>query len=178
MPSAHEIIKLTVASIALVYFIVQTSLIKFLRKIILSKTGTLILKTNSVRKQKGIAVLITCPILIILPLFTRSTVFISCLMSAVSALACFISVKELVYTKIEGIYKNGIVSSDHFIPFNQIETFPETSWKEPDKEGTTTLAIKLIETKKNKASLITIDYSSILEYVKIIKTLKEIKQNK
>lgn len=178
MNYTHEIIKIIFASVAMIYFVVQISFIKFWRNNVSAKLGSLVLKTSSPKVTKSILVLIFCPILIIFSLITKSTFFVCCLMSVVASLACFIACRELVYLKLNGIYENGIVGSGTFVAFNQIKTFPDTSWKEPDAENTTTLAIQLKNEKTGKPSVLFIDYPTILEYVKVVNAIKNLKQDK
>jgi hypothetical protein len=174
----NEWIKLIFAIISLLFFIIQLSLIKPWRKKILKSSGECILKTSSPKSSKIIFVFILCPLLIFFSLITKATTFVCCLMSIIASLACYINAKELVFGKINGIYTNGIIGSSRFILFESIQTFPETSWKNPEKEETTSLAIQLKNIQASKSDLIFIDYESIAEYSKVVFTIKELKQNK
>lgn len=99
-------------------------------------------------------------------------------MSVVAAMACFITSREMVYGKLNGVYTKGIAGSGRFISFEEIETFPDTLWKEPEKQNTVSLAIQLKQTKSQKASIIFVDCESVIEYVKVINAIKDLKQNK
>lgn len=173
-----EWIKIIFASLSALYFIVLLFFIKFWRKTVSLKTGDLVLKTSVPKNSKAVVVLVLCWALVIFSLITKSTTFICCLMCIVSCLAYYITVREIVYAKLNGIYKNGLVGNGKFIPFEKIQTFPDTSWKEPEMQNTISLAIQLKSEKQNKDTLIFIDYASIVEYVKVVNTLKELKQNK
>lgn len=178
MNLVSEIVKLVFAAVALIFFIVQCCIIKPWQKKLASKSGELLLKTESPKITKNIVLLVLCPVLIILSLITRATTFVCCLMSVVAALASYISAKEIVHAKLNGVYQNAIIGSGQFVLYESIKTFPDTSWKEPDKEGTTSLAIQLNSDKRKKDSVIFIDFASIVEYVKVVNKLKEINQDK
>lgn len=178
MNRAHEIIKIIFAAAAMLYFILQLCFMGLWKKNILKKAGELILKTSGTKRIAAIVVLILCPLLILFSLITKATFFVCCLMSVVAALACFINCRELVYGKINGIYSNGIVGGGRFTKFDDIETFPDTLWKEPEKQETVSLAIQLKTEGSKKAQVYIIDYPSIVEYVHVVNKLKEIKQNK
>lgn len=150
----------------------QICLIKAWRNKIQNKLGELVLKTTSPSNSKSIITLVLCPILIVLSLITKATFFVCCLMITVSCLACYINCSELVYKKLNGIYRNGIVGSGKFIPFDKIDSFPDTSWKEPEKQNTNSLAIQLVQVKKEKPGVLFIDYDSISEYVKVVNAIK------
>lgn len=178
MNKTQEIIKIIFAASSLLYYILQLSMIGLWRKNILKKTGTLVLKTSASKKVSAIIVLILCPLLILFSLVTKASFFACCLMSIIAALACFLDCKELVYGKINGIYSEGIVGGGRFSKFSAIQTFPDTAWKEPEKQETVTLAVQLKTEKSKKAILYFIDYSSIAEYAHVVNTLKEIGQKK
>ena len=173
-----EWIKIIFAALSALYFIVQLFFIKLWRKSVSLKTDSLVLKTSVPKNSKAIIVLILCWALVVFSLITKSTTFICCLMCIVSCLAYYITVREIVYAKLNGIYKNGLVGNGKFIPFEKIKTFPDTSWKEPELQNTISLAIQLKSEKQKKDTLFFIDYASIVEYSKVVNTLKELKQNK
>lgn len=175
MNTINEIIKLVFATLSFLYFIIQLSFLKFWQKRIMSKLDDLILKTSSQKNIKSIIVLILCPLLILFSLLTKSTTFVCCLMCVISALACFIVCKELVYSKLNGIYKNGIIGESRFFEFKKISSFPDTNWKEPEKQETLQLAIQQIQEKNKKEEITFITYSSITEYSKVVFALKELK---
>lgn len=178
MNRTHEIIKLILACCAMLYYIVQLFLIPVWRKNIQKKIGDLVLSIMPAKKSKAVTVLVLCPLLIIFSLLSKTTFFVCCLMSVIAALACFIISREMVYGKINGIYTNGIVGSGRFTSYDEIETFPDTSWKEPEKQNTVSLAIELKPSKSQKASILFVDCESIPEYVKVINAIKDLKQNK
>lgn len=178
MNRTHEIIKIVFAAAAMLYFIVQLCLIGVWRKSILKKAGDSVLSTSGTKRVAAIIVLVLCPLLIIFSLITKATFFVCCLMSVVAAMACFINCRELVYGKLNGVYTNGIIGGGRFTKYEDIETFPDTSWKEPDKQETVSLAVQLKSEKSKKAQVYIIDYSSIVEYVHVVNTIKELKQNK
>lgn len=178
MNMTHEIIKLVLAAIAMVYFIVQISLIPVWRNKVSARIGDCVFKTAPAKKGKAVTVLVLCPLLILFSLISKSTFFVCCLMSVVAAMACFITSREMVYGKLNGVYTKGIAGSGRFISFEEIETFPDTSWKEPEKQNTVSLAIQLKQTKSQKASIIFVDCESVIEYVKVINAIKDLKQNK
>lgn len=173
-----EYVKLVFAAVSLIYFIIQVSCIKVWRNKLSLKAGKLVLKTASPSTAKNITLLVLCPVLTVLSLITRATPFVCCLMSVVAALACYIGSKEIVHAKLNGVYENAIIGSGQFVLYDSIKTFPDTSWKEPDKEQTSSLAIQLNSTKSKKDSVIFIDFASIVEYVKVVNTLKDLKQNR
>lgn len=175
---AQEWLKLIIAILSLLYFIIQLCLIKPWRNSILSKAGECVLKTSKVNISKIIITLILCPLLIIFSLITKSTTFICCLMSLVADLCCYINAKELTFGKVNGVYKNGFIGAGRFISFDSIQSFPDTSWKEPEKQNTISLAIQLKDVKSKKVPVIFIDYESIVEYCKVINAIKELNQNK
>ncbi|MCR5612739.1 hypothetical protein [Treponema sp.] len=173
-----NIIKYIFAGAAIFYFIVQLCFYKFWQNKIKTNAGELVLKTTTPKNTKGIIVLILCPILVVLSIITRPSNFISCLMSAVSGLAFYITSRELVYSKLNGIYTNGLVGNGHLYRFDDIQTFPDTSWKEPEKQNTTSLAIQLKPIKKQQSAVTFIDYATISEYSKVVAKIKEMKKNK
>lgn len=170
-------IRILFAAVSFLYFIIQISIIKIWRNKISQKLGDKVFSTTTPKISKAIIVIITCPILIILSLLTRATTFICCLMCVVSCLACYINVREIVYSKLNGIYTNGLLGSAKFIPFEKIETFPDTSFKEPEKQNTVSLAIQLkSENTKQKPAVFFMDFASVSEYSKVVNTIKELKQ--
>lgn len=172
-------INFVVASLAFLYFILQLCFLKFWQKKVRIQIGELILKTISPKNSKAIITLILCPALIVFSLITKSTTFVCILMSLIASLACYIVCKEIVYSKLNGVYQNGLIGSGKFIPFDRIKSFPNTSWKEPEKEETIDLAIELIAAnKKKKEEIIFITYATISEYAKVVQTIKDLKQNK
>lgn len=178
MNRTHEIIKIVFAAVSMIYFILQLAMIGPWRKRISKKTGELVLKTTTPKKSNAVIVLILCPLLILFSLITKATFFVCCLMSVLAALACFINCRELVFGKLNGVYKNGLVGTARFTSFDEIDSYPDTSWKEPEKQDTVSLAIKLKAPTEKKAAVLFIDYASISEYVKVVNTIKELKQNK
>lgn len=179
MTKIEGYIRIIFAAVSFLYFIVQICLIKVWRNKVAQKTGELVYKTTTPKVGKAITVLVTCPVLIILSLLTRATTFICCLMCVVSYLACYINVREIVYAKLNGIYKNGLLGSAKFIQFDKIDTFPDTDFKEPEKQNTVSLAIQLkAENSKQKPGVFFMDFSTISEYSKVVKTIKELKQQK
>ncbi len=111
MNLVSEIVKLVFAAVALIFFIVQCCIIKPWQKKLASKSGELLLKTESPKITKNIVLLVLCPVLIILSLITRATTFVCCLMSIVATLASYISAKEIVHAKLNGVYQNAIIGS-------------------------------------------------------------------
>lgn len=178
MNRTYEIIKIVFAAAAMLYFILQLCFMGLWKKNILKRTGDLVLKTSETKRVAGIVVLILCSLLILFSLITKATFFVCCLMSVVAAMACFINCRELVYGKINGIYTNGIVGGGRFTKFQDIETFPDTSWKEPDKQDTVSLAVQLKSSNSKKAQVYIIDYPSIVEYVHVVNAIKDLKQNR
>lgn len=178
MNRTHEIIKIIFACASMLYFIIQLAMIAPWRKRISKKTGDLVLKTATPKKANAIIVLILCPILILFSLITKATFFVCCLMSVLAALACFINCRELVFGKLNGVYKNGLIGAARFTSFDEIDSYPDTSWKEPEKQDTVSLAIKLKAPTEKKSAVLFIDYASIVEYVKVVNTIKDLKQNK
>ncbi|MBQ0003460.1 MAG: hypothetical protein KBT21_07975 [Treponema sp.] len=179
MTKLEGFIRIIFAGISFLYFIIQIAVIKIWRNKISRKTGDLVYKTQTPKISKTITVLVICPVLIILSLLTRATTFICCLMCVVSCLACYINVREIVYSKLNGIYTNGLVGSAKFIPFDKIETYPDTSFKEPEKQNTVSLAIQLkAESNAQKPAVFFMDFASISEYSKVVAAIKGLKQNR
>lgn len=179
MTKIEGYIRLGFAAVSFIYLIIQISMISVWRKNVSKKTGALVYKTQTPKISKAVTVLVTCFVLIILSLLTRATTFICCLMCVVSCLACYINVREIVFAKLNGIYENGLLGSAKFIPFDKIETFPDTSFKEPEKQNTVSLAIQLKADKPNqKPGVFFMDFATISEYSKVVNTIKQLKQQK
>lgn len=179
MSKTEGFIRIISAAISFLYFIVQISLISLWRKKISTQLGDIVYKTTTPKMSKAITVIVICPVLIILSLLTNATTFICCLMCAVSCLACYINVREIVYAKLNGIYTTGLLGSAKYIPFEKIETFPDTSFKEPEKQNTVSLAIQLkAENNRQKPGIFFMDFVSVSEYSKVVTTIKNLKQQK
>lgn len=179
MTKIEGYIRIGFATVSFVYLVVQICMISLWRKKLAAKIGELIYKTETPKISKAITVLVTCFVLIVFSLLTRATTFICCLMCVVSCLACYINVREIVFTKLNGIYTNGLLGSAKFIPFEKIETYPDTSFKEPEKQNTVSLAIQLKSEKPNqKPGVFFMDFASVSEYSKVVNTIKQLKQQK
>lgn len=178
MNMTHEVIKIFFAGCSMLYYIIQLSLIGVWRKSILKKAGDVVYKNSPNKKIAGITVLVLCPLLIIFSLITKATFFVCCLMSIVAALACFINCREIVYGKINGVYTKGIIGGGRFSKYEDIQSFPDTSWKEPEKQEKISLTVQLLKQKSKSPQVYIIEYPSILEYVKVVNAIKSIKQNK
>lgn len=175
---ANKIVNITAAALSALYFIIQLCLIPSWRKRVTKKSGSLILKTVSPKNSKNIAAFILCWALVFFSLITRTSIFLCCLMCAVSCLACYIAAKETVYAKLNGIYENGLIGSGRFIPFEKIQAFQNVSWNKPETQNTNSLAIQLKTEKQQDGGIVFIEFESSAEYCTVIQTLKQLKLNK
>lgn len=160
------------------FYIIQLIAIFPWRKTARSRMGKLVLKTASPKNVKGILVLIFCPVLVVLCLLTKATYFITIVMTLVAALGTHIVTKEIVFLSLNGIYENGICGQGRFIQFAEIDSFPDTSWKEPDKQNTTSLAVQLKAKKNQEGEIFFVDFATIVEYVNVVNAIKDLKMTK
>lgn len=103
------------------------------KKKICTALGKCILPLQRKKSSLFILVVVFAPVLILLTYFRNFGTMINFVLCASAILAVEVSIRDNVYNKLSGIYKNGMIVDGRYFLFNQITALPELGY---EKENT------------------------------------------
>lgn len=94
------------------------------KKYALKKAGSCIIAVKKRKDAAGLGVLICCPVLIATLLLRNLAPYMNVVIGVVALTAAELTVRELSYASISGLYENGIIGSGRYISFDDIISLP------------------------------------------------------
>lgn len=136
--------------------------------------GNCILPLQRKKSSLFILVVIFAPVLILLTYFRNFGTMINFVLCASAILAVEVSIRDNVYNRLSGIYKNGMIVDGRYFLFNQITALPELGYEKEDEDlEKDELYLRSMKIVTEKTGIIYVGFANVTEKENAIKTILE-----
>ena len=128
------------------------------------------------RKKSSLFILVVvfAPVLILVTCFRNFGTMINFVLCASAVLAVEVSIRDNVYNRLSGIYKNGMIVDGRYFLFNQITALPELGYeKENTEEEIDELYSRSMKMVTENSGIIYVGFASKEEKESAIKVILE-----
>jgi hypothetical protein len=149
-----KIITVVIVAVSLFAYTLLVATLSSRRTGMLRKAGIRELPVKPRMLKFAVAVLVCCPLLMLLVLFRDMGIFVDFIMCAIGILGTEMAVREVMTSKCSGVYTNGIIAEGQFIPFSDIVGIPFLSLPENQQAVHDTGVLDLVTKKRTNMQII------------------------
>jgi len=115
-------------------------------KKLLSISGRCLITLKRASVSRHIMLFIFCLILSGTVLVRNLGMFMDCIVCAAAVLACEITCRDYLVAKFGGLYENGLLAGNRFLPLSSIISIPSAAWEDSESSAPAKTQLEIVTT--------------------------------